>query len=49
MNEVKAAVLFNRALIWIVMMQLTDNRTIGILFAVCAVLNIAKSWMEMLK
>ena len=49
MDEVKAEILFNRALIWIVMMHLTDNRTIGILFAVCAVLNIAQSWMEALK
>jgi hypothetical protein len=49
MNEVKAAVLFNRAILWIVMMYLTDNKNIGTLFAVCAVLNIAQSLVEALK
>lgn len=40
-----SAVLFNRALIWIVLMHLTENKWIGALFALCAVLNMVDSFM----
>lgn len=42
-GEIKSAVLFNRALLWVVLMHLTTSRVAAIMFLVCAVLNLISS------
>ena len=44
-GEIKSAVLFNRALIWIVLMHLTTSKAEAIMFTVCAVLNLVSSFV----
>ena len=44
-GEIKSAVLFNRALIWIVLMHLTTSKAAAIMFTVCAVLNLVDSFV----
>lgn len=44
-GEIKSAVLFNRALIWIVLMHLTTSKVAAIMFTVCAALNIIDSFV----
>jgi len=44
-GEIKSAVLFNRALIWIVLMHLTTSKEAAIMFTVCAVLNLINSFV----
>ena len=39
----KSAVLFNRALLWIVLLHLTDNKVAAVMFSVCAALNLIES------
>ena len=41
----KAEILFNRALLWIVLLHLTDNKVAAIMFTVCAVLNLVQSFV----
>ena len=49
-GEIKSAVLFNRALLWVVLMHLTTSKVAAIMFTVCAVMNIigslAAAWKE---
>lgn len=42
-RKVMSAVLFNRALIWVVLMHLTTSKVAAIMFIVCAVLNLISS------
>lgn len=44
-GEIKSVVLFNRALIWIVLMHLTTSKVAAIMFTVCAALNLIDSFM----
>ena len=44
-TEIKSAVLFNRALIWVVLMHLTTSKAAAIMFAVCAALNLIDSFV----
>lgn len=44
-GEIKSAVLFNRALIWVVLMHLTTSKEAAIMFTVCAVLNMIDSFV----
>ena len=41
----KAEILFNRALLWIVLLHLTDNKVAAIMFTVCAALNLVQSFV----
>lgn len=43
MDNLKSEVLFNRALMWVVLMHLTENKTAAMLFAVCGVLSLLRS------
>lgn len=43
-GEIKSVVLFNRALLWIVLMHLTTSKSAAIMFTVCAVLNLVESF-----
>ena len=48
-GEIKSAVLFNRALIWIVLTHLTTSKVARIMFTICAALNIIDlfvAWKE---
>ena len=44
MDNLKSEVLFNRALIWLALMHLTESRAASACFALCAVLNLFKAW-----
>lgn len=44
-GEIKSAILFNRALIWIVLMHLTTSKAAAIMFTVCAALNLVNSFV----
>lgn len=44
-GEIKSAVLFNRALIWIVLMHLTTSKEAAIMCTVCAALNLINSFV----
>ena len=44
-GEIKSAVLFNRALIWIALTHLTTSKVAAIMFTVCAALNIIDSFV----
>lgn len=44
-GEIKSAILFNRALLWIVLMHLTTSKVAVILFTVSAVLNLVNSFV----
>lgn len=44
--NIKAEILFNRALLWVALMHLTESRAASACFAICAVLNIWKSFKE---
>lgn len=48
-GEVKSAVLFNRALIWIVLMHLTTSKVAAVIFVICALLNIIDSAIRMVQ
>lgn len=43
----KSAILFNRALLWIVLMHLTDSKVMAVMFSICAALNIIDSAIRM--
>ena len=43
----KADILFNRALLWIVLLHLTDNKVAMVMFSVCAALNLIDSIIRM--
>lgn len=42
--NIKPEILFNRALLWIALMHLTESRAASACFALCAVLNIWESF-----
>lgn len=42
--NIKSEILFNRALLWVALMHLTESRAASVCFALCAVLNIWKSF-----
>ena len=46
-NELKSEILFNRALLWLLLANITmlrgDNMAVAILYIVCGVLNIVRS------
>lgn len=44
-GKIKSAVLFNRALIWTVLMHLTTSKAAAIMFTVCAALNLVDSFV----
>lgn len=44
-GEIKSAILFNRALIWIVLMHLTTSKAAAIMLTVCAALNLVNSFV----
>lgn len=44
--NIKSEILFNRALLWVALMHLTESRAASACFALCAVLNIWKSFKE---
>lgn len=46
MSKLLSEVLFNRALLWVALMHLTESRAASACFALCAVLNIWKSFKE---
>ncbi len=46
MNNLKSEVLFNRALIWLVMEKVTEETPLRALFLVCAIWNIWRSCKE---
>lgn len=41
----KAEILFNRALLWLVLIHLTTSKVAAIMFTVCAVLNLVQSFV----
>ena len=43
----KSAILFNRALLWIVLLHLTDSKVAAVMFSVCAALNLIESLCRM--
>lgn len=43
----KGEILFNRALLWIVLLHLTDNKVASVMFSVCAALNLIDSVIRM--
>lgn len=45
----KSAILFNRALLWIVLLHLTDSKVAAVMFSVCAVLNLIDSLIHMVQ
>lgn len=45
-NEIKSEILFNRAILWLVMMHLTDSKLVAALFAIGAICNVFKSLYE---
>lgn len=45
----KGEILFNRALLWIVLMHLTDNKVAAVMFSICAAFNIIDSAIRMVQ
>lgn len=45
-NEIKSEIRLNRAILWLVMANLTESKHAAALFAVCAVLNLLVSICE---
>ncbi len=43
----KSDILFNRALLWIVLLHLTDNKVAMVMFSICAGLNLIDSLIRM--
>lgn len=43
----KGEILFNRALLWIVLLHLTDSKVAAVMFSVCAALNLIDSVIRM--
>lgn len=43
----KGEILFNRALLWIVLLHLTDSKVAMVMFSVCAALNLINSIIRM--
>ena len=43
----KSDILFNRALLWIVLLHLTDSKVAAVMFSICAALNIIDSVIRM--
>ena len=43
----KSEILFNRALLWIVLMHLTDSKVASVMFSICALLNLIDSVIRM--
>lgn len=43
----KSDILLNRALLWIVLLYLTDNKVAAVMFSVCAALNLIESLCRM--
>ena len=43
----KSAILFNRALLWIVLLHLTDSKVAAVMFSICAALNLIDSVIRM--
>ena len=41
----KAEILFNRALLWLVLIHLTTSKVASIMFTVCAALNLVQSFV----
>ncbi|MBR3223700.1 MAG: hypothetical protein IKF78_00070 [Atopobiaceae bacterium] len=45
----KSEILFNRALLWVVLLHLTDNKVAATMFTVCSLLNIIDSVICMVR
>ena len=43
----KSNILFNRALLWIVLLHLTDSKVAAVMFSICAALNLIESLCRM--
>ena len=43
----KSDILFNRALLWIVLLHLTDSKVAAVMFSICAALNLIDSIIRM--
>lgn len=48
MTNLKSEILFNRALLWMVLAWMTHDRPshIAVVYLVCALINFLESWME---
>ena len=44
---IKSEILLNRALLWIVLMHMTESRPASVLFGICALLNLIDSVIRM--
>ena len=44
MNNVRSEIIFNRALLWLVAANVTQNKIVGIMFLACSVVNLVKSY-----
>ena len=47
MDNLKSEVLFNRAMLWLLMAHATESKVAAMLFAINAVLNLLRSFIEL--
>ena len=46
---IKAEILLNRALLWVMLMHMTESRPASVLYGICALLNIIDSALRMVR